>query len=72
VCAKLVDRLVEDNVVRTAAVETAFRRVPRHLFLPSFSVGVAYADEPVYTKQDGAGTSLSGASQPRAHRHHHR
>ncbi|WP_049575595.1 methyltransferase, FxLD system [Streptomyces sp. SBT349] len=61
--AKLADRLREDPV-RTPAIEAALRSVPRHLFLPGVSLEAAYANEPVYTKQDNAGASISAASQP--------
>jgi protein-L-isoaspartate(D-aspartate) O-methyltransferase len=63
--AKLADRLVKDNTVRTAAVEAAFRQVRRDLFLPGIPLRDAYADEPVYTKHDGIGTRISAASQPK-------
>lgn len=63
--AKLADRLVKDNAVRTAAVEDAFRQVPRDLFLPGIPLPTAYADEPLYIKHDGTGTRISAASQPK-------
>lgn len=63
--AKLADRLVKDNTVSTPAVEAAFRRVPRDLFLPGIPLGEAYADEPIYTKHDGTGARISAASQPK-------
>ncbi|WP_369974880.1 methyltransferase domain-containing protein [Thermobifida halotolerans] len=62
----MVDRLCADGVVRSAAVEAALRRVPRHLFVPGTSLEEAYADEAVHTKHDPAtGVSVSAASQPR-------
>jgi protein-L-isoaspartate(D-aspartate) O-methyltransferase len=60
----LTDRLTKMKVVRSLPVEAAFRSTPRHLFLPGVPVDQAYADNPVYTKHDGAGTSISAASQP--------
>ncbi|TLP57849.1 methyltransferase, FxLD system [Microbispora triticiradicis] len=60
----LTDRLVAAGTVRTPSVEAAFRTVPRHLFVPSASLDAAYGDDPIYTKHDGAGVSLSAASQP--------
>lgn len=63
--AELADHLCKDNTVRTAAVESAFRQVPRDLFLPVVPLQEAYADEPVYTKHDGTGTRISAASQPK-------
>ncbi|MEU7753730.1 methyltransferase, FxLD system [Micromonospora sp. NPDC049171] len=61
----LTDRLRDENIIRTPAVEAALRRIPRHLFLPGVPLEQAYADSPVYTKIDGCGTSISAASQPR-------
>ncbi len=60
----LTDGLVAAGTVRTPAVEAAFRTVPRHLFVPGASLDVAYGDDPIYTKRDSAGVSLSAASQP--------
>jgi protein-L-isoaspartate(D-aspartate) O-methyltransferase len=60
----LTDRLREQGTVRTARVEAALRAVPRHLFVPRVSLEEAYADDPVYTKHDGSGASISAASQP--------
>jgi protein-L-isoaspartate(D-aspartate) O-methyltransferase len=59
----LVGKLREQGSVRTASVEAALRAVPRHVFLPQVPIEQAYADEPVYTKHDGA-VSISAASQP--------
>jgi len=61
----LVERLVTNGIVRDDAVKAAFGQVPRHLFLPGLPFADAYADSPVYTKHDGAGTRISAASQPR-------
>jgi protein-L-isoaspartate(D-aspartate) O-methyltransferase len=60
----LVDRLRDDGAVREAAVEAALRAVPRHLFVPGVPLDRAYADDVVSTKKDGAGASISAASQP--------
>jgi protein-L-isoaspartate(D-aspartate) O-methyltransferase len=60
----LIDRLRDQGTVRTARVEAAMRAIPRHLFVPAVSVKDAYTDDPVYTKHDGAGASISAASQP--------
>lgn len=60
----LVDKLREQGTIRTESVEAALRTVPRHLFVPDVSLATAYADDAVYTKKDGAGTSISAASQP--------
>jgi protein-L-isoaspartate(D-aspartate) O-methyltransferase len=60
----LTDRLVQHDVIRTAAIEAAFRQIPRHLFLPDVPVERAYTNDAVYTKHDTAGVSISAASQP--------
>ncbi|MBI3685786.1 MAG: methyltransferase, FxLD system [Actinobacteria bacterium] len=60
----LTTRLHGMNAIRTPAIEAAFRRTPRHLFLPGLPVEQAYADTPIYTKQDACGASISAASQP--------
>ena len=60
----LTDRLRDQNVICTPAIEAAFRRTPRHLFLPGVPAQDAYADNPVYTKRDASGASISAASQP--------
>ena len=60
----LVDGLVAAGRVRSAAVERAFRAVPRHLFLPGVDLDVAYADEAVPTRWDTEGRPTSSSSQP--------
>ena len=60
----LADRLCESRTVRTARIESALRAVPRHLFIPTVPMDEAYADDPIYTKHDGSGASISAASQP--------
>ncbi|GLW74709.1 O-methyltransferase [Kitasatospora phosalacinea] len=62
--AALTDRLLAQGAIRTAAVENAFRTMPREHFLPGFPLEAAYADNPTYTKADGSGTQISAASQP--------
>lgn len=61
----LIDELCAEKIIRTPGVEAAMRGTPRHLFLPGVPLEQAYADEPVYTKTDTRGTSISAASQPR-------
>ncbi|AUY48404.1 methyltransferase, FxLD system [Streptomyces sp. CB01881] len=60
----LTDRLLAQDAIRSATVETAFRTVAREHFLPGFPLETAYADNPTYTKTDGSGTQISAASQP--------
>ncbi len=59
----MVDALREAGRIRSAAVEEAFRGVPRHLFLPGLAVADAYADEAVAV-QFTEGVATSSASQP--------
>jgi protein-L-isoaspartate(D-aspartate) O-methyltransferase len=59
----MVDALCKSGRIRSAAVEEAFRTVPRHLFLPGLAVADAYADEAVAV-QFTAGVATSSASQP--------
>ncbi|WP_141278014.1 methyltransferase domain-containing protein [Pseudonocardia hydrocarbonoxydans] len=61
--AGLVDALVASGRIRSAAVEQAFRDVPRHLFLPGRTVEAAYADGAVAV-QHVEGVATSSASQP--------
>ncbi|MFJ2149759.1 methyltransferase, FxLD system [Streptomyces microflavus] len=60
----LVDQLRADGSVRTSAVETALRTVPRHVFVPDVPLEDAYANAPVHIKYDTDGSSISCASQP--------
>ncbi|MEU1321751.1 methyltransferase, FxLD system [Streptomyces microflavus] len=60
----LVDQLRADGSVRTPAVETALRTVPRHVFVPDVPLEDAYANAPVHIKYDTDGSSISCASQP--------
>ena len=61
--ARLVDRLRDSGRLCGAAVEEAFRAVPRHLFLPGVPLARAYADEAVAV-QTVDGVTTSSASQP--------
>jgi protein-L-isoaspartate(D-aspartate) O-methyltransferase len=61
--ARLVDGLHGSGRLCSAAVEEAFRTVPRHLFLPGVPLARAYADEAVAV-QAVEGVTTSSASQP--------
>ncbi|WP_433177342.1 methyltransferase, FxLD system [Actinoallomurus sp. CA-150999] len=60
----LADRILSLGTFRTAAVEAAFRTVPRELFLPGVDLAEAYAPKVVVTKRAPEGTALSSASSP--------
>jgi protein-L-isoaspartate(D-aspartate) O-methyltransferase len=60
----LADGLVGKGSIRSAAVEAAFRKVPRHLFTPEVGLARAYADDVVRTKRDADGATTSSASAP--------
>jgi len=62
--AELVDKLVANNMITSPVVETAFRTVPRHAFVPAGTpLDVVYAvDQSVITKTDEHGAHLSSVS----------
>lgn len=61
---ELADWIKGRGTFRTTAVETAFRTVPRELFIPDVPLDVAYGRTPVVTRRDESGMSLSSASAP--------
>jgi len=61
---RLVDALVAAGHICDAAVESAFRAVPREQFLPGIPAAQAYRDEAVVTGWDSDGRPLSSSSQP--------
>lgn len=60
----MVDRLIVEGCVRGAAVDRAFRSVPRHLFVPNVEPARAYSDAPVVIRQDAEGLPVSSSSPP--------
>jgi protein-L-isoaspartate(D-aspartate) O-methyltransferase len=60
----LTDQLRARRRIRTPQVESAFRHVPRHLFLPGVQAQRAYAANVVVTKRAEDGTALSSATSP--------
>lgn len=62
--AALVDRLVADGMIASAAVEAAFRTVPRHAFVPARTPveDIYHVDKSVITKTDEHGAHLSSVS----------
>lgn len=59
----LVDTLKNSGYISSPSVETAFRAVPRHLFLPGIPLNTVYSDRSIPTKQQD-GMTLSSSSQP--------
>jgi protein-L-isoaspartate(D-aspartate) O-methyltransferase len=62
--AALIAQLRDAGCLTSPDVQRAMASVPRHRFLPGIALADAYADQPVVTKRDADGTSLSSASQP--------
>jgi len=60
----LADYIRSRGTFASAAVEGAFRRLPRHLFLPGVPLSDAYAPKVVVTKRGHDGTAVSSASHP--------
>jgi protein-L-isoaspartate(D-aspartate) O-methyltransferase len=61
--AALVRKLERDGVLRHPLVKRAFRRVPRHLFLPEVDAELVYRDVAIPTRLQG-GEIVSSSSQP--------
>lgn len=61
---RLVDQLLAAGHARTAVVETALRRVPRHAFAPEVPVQTAYADDIIATRHTPDGRISSSVSAP--------
>ncbi|MER6735852.1 methyltransferase, FxLD system [Streptomyces puniciscabiei] len=61
---RLVDRLLAAGHIRTAAVEAALRRVPRHAFAPEVPAQTAYADDVIPTRHTPDGRISSSVSAP--------
>lgn len=53
-------------MITSAAVEAAFRAVPRHPFVPNQPLEVVYTDAPIVTKRRDDGVPISSSSQPAA------
>ncbi|MET9258040.1 methyltransferase, FxLD system [Streptomyces sp. NPDC003717] len=61
---QLVEQLQTAGHIRSAAVERAFRTVPRHTFAPETAVEAAYANDIVATRRRDDGTVTSSISAP--------
>lgn len=60
----LADHILGRGTLRTAAVERAFRAVPREIALKGVDLTEAYRPTQVVTKRASDGTALSSASDP--------
>ena len=61
---RLVDTLIEKEVIKSARIEAAFRAIPRHHFLPNLPLDQVYSDEAIPTKKSTTGETISSSSQP--------
>ncbi|MGQ0551285.1 MAG: methyltransferase, FxLD system [Armatimonadota bacterium] len=61
---RLVDELKRRGCIRSAAVEAAFRAVPRHHFVPGVPLDDVYGDKAIPTKRSADGAFISSSSQP--------
>jgi protein-L-isoaspartate(D-aspartate) O-methyltransferase len=62
---EMVDRLKAVGTIQSPDVEQAFRRTPRHHFLPKVNRGRVYEDDAVATHfAEGTERSISSSSQP--------
>lgn len=59
----LVRKLRRDGTLPTGRIERAFRRVPRHVFVPEVDLDTVYRDTNVPTRLEG-GEVVSSSSQP--------
>ena len=60
----LVEQLKEAKLFKTPAVEAAFLKVPRHLFLPGEPLDKVYSDVAIVMKRGEEGQWTSSSSQP--------
>ena len=61
---QLVDGLIRSGSISSKSVETAFRKVPRHLFAPEVTLEAAYANDTVRIKRNHLGVTISSVSAP--------
>ena len=60
----LVEQLKKANTLKTALIEEAFLKVPRHLFLPEEPLDKVYSDVAIVRKRGESGQWTSSSSQP--------
>ncbi|HTW86294.1 MAG TPA: methyltransferase domain-containing protein [Candidatus Sulfotelmatobacter sp.] len=61
--AALVRNLVDRGTIRSQRIAAAFRRVPRHHFLPDLPLETVYTDQAIALRHEG-GIAISSSSQP--------
>ena len=66
--SQLIDALIsvmrKNGSLKSAAIEQAFRNVPRHLFLPNEPLERVYKDTVIFVKKSDEGVPTSASSQP--------
>jgi len=60
----LVEELKRKGYIRTPRVETAFRAIPRHLFVPGVPLSEVYSTRALMVKQTEDGQWISSSSSP--------
>lgn len=60
----LISVMYKNGSLKSAAIEQAFRDVPRHLFLPDEPLERAYKDIAIFVKKSDEGMPTSASSQP--------
>ena len=61
---RLASQLIREGAIASTSIEDAFRRVPRHWFLPDAALEEVYRDLAVVTHRDSDGLPISSSSQP--------
>lgn len=59
----LIEKLKSEGHIRSSHIETAFRAVPRHRFLPEVALDEVYTNQAIITKREN-GIPSSSSSQP--------
>jgi protein-L-isoaspartate(D-aspartate) O-methyltransferase len=66
--SQMIDALIqvmrENGSLKSAAVEQAFRNVPRHFFVPGEPLERVYQDKVIFVKKSEEGVPTSASSQP--------
>ena len=59
----LIAEMKANGTTLTPAVEVAFQKVPRHLFVPGVYLNAVYHDHPIITRRDKDGIPLSSSAR---------